>query len=416
MKLLQRANRAHLWVTTVLLVVAGIGLYVLITGSQRAEVSEKLLVNLDRVTDRLKQGGSIPQLPPVIEVVEVHGATLAPPVVKDTVLYDPQEGEEELFREATGMLMLHGTMLRISVRQVILEPHDFIGPIGLSLAGVFLALLVALQVINQRINRTLWRPFNHNLRALKRFNIREEVPLELRADRMVEFEEMNTVISEMAQRVRSDYRALKEFTANAAHEMQTPLASVLNNLELAMQSPALNEALAKDIGTAYGSAQRLSKLHQALLVLARIENRQFTANEPVDLRARVNEQLDHLAEMMAARSITVAPMPPGPPLMIDTDTAMLDLLLANLLGNAIKHNVHDGSIAIHLDGRTLVITNTGRPLDTAPEVLFDRFRKGDPASSSLGLGLAIARSICDSSGWSIAYTHEAGRHRIRIGF
>ena len=166
-------------------------------------------------------------------------------------------------------------MYRITVRQVVLEAHDVFGPIGLSLAAVMLALLIALVTINHRINAKLWAPFQRSLASMKGFDLRHDAALDLPASGTTEFEELNAVVLDLTDRVRSDYRALKDFTANAAHEMRTPVAAVLNRLEQALQSPQLTEGLATDIAAARSAALRLSKLHQALLVLARIENRHF---------------------------------------------------------------------------------------------------------------------------------------------
>jgi two-component system sensor histidine kinase QseC len=89
-------------------------------------------------------------------------------------------------------------------------------------------------------------------------------------------------------------------------------------------------------------------------------------------------------------------------------------LLNNLLGNAIKHNLPGGTIEVTLREKRLTIRNTGKPLTTPPEKLFERFRKDADASPSLGLGLAIVKEICLSYGFEVKYEVQNEWHELSI--
>ncbi|MCB0567717.1 MAG: sensor histidine kinase, partial [Phaeodactylibacter sp.] len=96
------------------------------------------------------------------------------------------------------------------------------------------------------------------------------------------------------------------------------------------------------------------------------------------------------------------------------DPTLAEVLLNNLLINAIKHNIPDGNIEIHLQEQQLSVRNTGQPLTEAPEDLFGRFRKGTDANQSLGLGLAIVREICAIYGFEATYSYQDPWHELTI--
>ena len=94
------------------------------------------------------------------------------------------------------------------------------------------------------------------------------------------------------------------------------------------------------------------------------------------------------------------------------DPNLTTVLINNLLSNAIRHNHEKGFIRTFLDGKRFVISNSGPALAIAPDMLFDRFRKGRQRGDGLGLGLAIVKKICDYSGFGIKYHCENQEHSL----
>ena len=93
------------------------------------------------------------------------------------------------------------------------------------------------------------------------------------------------------------------------------------------------------------------------------------------------------------------------------EPGMAEILLGNLVNNAIRHNGPGGSMRIRLSGTVFTIANTGTdgPLD--PERLFQRF---SGSGKGLGLGLAIAQRVCERQGWSLGYVFEKGMHCFSV--
>lgn len=94
---------------------------------------------------------------------------------------------------------------------------------------------------------------------------------------------------------------------------------------------------------------------------------------------------------------------------------LADILLNNLISNAIRHNEDGGKIDIFLNEEKLIISNTGRLLNFDPAQLFDRFKKGDHSEGS-GLGLAIVKQICDNYQFEISYSFQNDLHNFEILF
>ena len=92
------------------------------------------------------------------------------------------------------------------------------------------------------------------------------------------------------------------------------------------------------------------------------------------------------------------------------------LLLNNLLSNAIRHNMREGKIRVELTHEALIIQNTGFEPNVPTSELFRRFKKGNQTDKSIGIGLAIVKQICEIHHFDIDYTFQTGMHILRVGF
>ena len=129
----------------------------------------------------------------------------------------------------------------------------------------------------------------------------------------------------------------------------------------------------------------------------------------------VGKQLSQLQEQLEAANITLeTSLAPSVPLRVNR--TLLDILVSNLLSNAIRHNIPQGRLWVTLSLQQLTIENTGKAQALPAESLFDRFRKpADRPPGSLGLGLPIAHQISETSGFLLTYTfREPNRHRLEL--
>ena len=415
MKLLVKTNRIYLLFTAILLLITGLLLFTLITSVIKTEATEKLTINKERIKRELIQGKHFENLPPVLEVEEIDMMPVQTKIVKDTMLYDPVEEDEELFHEVTSYELVKDKKYKITLRQVILEPHDYYNSIGFVLLCMMLILLLCLLLVNWRISTNLWKPFYYNLELIKQFKIQDNKPIVLQTSDIKEFSELNKAIENFSEKIITDYSALKEFSENASHEMQTPLAVIKSKLEIFLQAESLDEEQAKQIKSAYDSTVRLSKLNKALLLLTQIENRQFAKTENISLTQIIEKQLLLYEDFIAAKNLIIIKKFEHD-IKVSTSPILLETLVSNIFNNAIKHNIDGGNLIINLKNQSFSVSNNGKPLLVSPEILFNRFSKADPSSQSLGLGLAICKKICDINDWEIKYTAHDDLHDIQVTF
>jgi signal transduction histidine kinase len=98
------------------------------------------------------------------------------------------------------------------------------------------------------------------------------------------------------------------------------------------------------------------------------------------------------------------------------NVSLADIMISNLLNNAIKHNILGGELIINLIPRELSIKNSGKALRIEPEKLFDRFVKESTSNESIGLGLSLVKQICETYNFKVSYNYEHSRHEIKVNF
>jgi signal transduction histidine kinase len=338
-------------------------------------------------------------------------------IYKDTLIFHAIAGlegaeEYEKYRQLTAYETLQGERLKIITRNSLVRNQDFIGIITLSTVIIILLLLTGLWILNTQIAKNIWKPFYKNLDRLKNFSIQDQEPINLEPTSIEEFKELNNSLRNLTQKLQSDFNNLKEFSENASHEMQTPLSIMQSKVELLLQSTGLKKEQIKQLQSIYQAGQRLSKLNKTLLLLAKVENQQFSKKEEISLKTIIDRQLENYEDFSHNKNLKVTT-----DLSNQTLTAnaiLAETLITNLLSNAIRHNIQDGSIEIIYNGKVLLFINTGHPLSEDPEKLFNRFKKMSVSKDSIGLGLAIVKKICEVNLWKIHYSYENDLHKILV--
>ncbi|NND34272.1 MAG: HAMP domain-containing histidine kinase, partial [Saprospiraceae bacterium] len=176
----------------------------------------------------------------------------------------------------------------------------------------------------------------------------------------------------------------------------------------------LTEEQFRLVTSAQRSLKKLSQLGQSLSLLTKIENREFTRGEKIDMSELVNEALQNFKELFEIKGLSVTANIKEK-ILRDLNPHLGTILINNLMHNALRHNIEGGRIEVILDDKHLEINNTGAVPRTPTERMFDRFEKNDPQSDSSGLGLAIVKEICDFHSMKIDYTYDH-EHQINIYF
>lgn len=212
-----------------------------------------------------------------------------------------------------------------------------------------------------------------------------------------EFQELDTVLNQMVNRISELFKKEKQFIANVSHEMLTPIALLNNRFENLLQNSSLNDDAIDKIAGSLRVLDMLKKIINSLLLISRIDNNQYQANESIDLNDLIEGLKKDLKDRFEDKNIKLSIELKNRVLFTGNKT-LLYILLYNLLVNAIKYNKPDGSILVK-DGFEretyyLLISDTGIGMDELYiESIFKRFSRINKEEEGQGLGLAIVDSI-----------------------
>jgi heavy metal sensor kinase len=227
------------------------------------------------------------------------------------------------------------------------------------------------------------------------------------------------VLNRMMDRLETSFRQATRFSADASHELKTPLAIMQGELENALQAAAPGSAEQQLFSNLLEETQRLKTITRSLLLLAQADAGQLKlALEPVDLSGELEAIIED-ARVLAADSRLQFDVELQPQVRVEADRALLHTAMLNLITNAIKYNDPDGKISLALTATesqivfTVCNSGPGIPAEDQPRI-FDRFyrvgRAGRPGVDGIGLGLSLAREIVRAHGGELALKEShAGR-------
>lgn len=281
---------------------------------------------------------------------------------------------------------------------------------------VFLAVSLSFYITVRFITHRLWHPFNDTLCKAEQFNIAQGDIPELMETDVYEFDRLNRSLTKLMEKDSETFRIQKEFSENASHELQTPLAVMRGKLDLLMQED-LGERQMQIVSDLYRLTTRMTHLNRNLLLLAKIDNAQYAEQEDVEVAALLSASLPMYNVLQKEGKIQVEDRRSSAQIKLRANPTLLDCLLKNLIVNAIRHSVSDKDIRVFIEDDSLTVCNRladDTPLDAS--LLFCRFQSGGAQKSGNGLGLAIVKAICDFHGWTVHYAFEEKEHRFVVKF
>lgn len=336
-------------------------------------------------------------------------------IYKDTLMYRLNEDDLEPVRVLKTAFEHQNNYYQLNIISSLVEEDDLIEDSFYSILWLFILLITSVIIINNLILKKVWNPFYDILNQLKNYRLDKEEPLLNIATKTSEFVQLQDASNILIQHSKETFASQKQFTENASHELQTPVAIILNKLELLLESENLIDKDANTIAEVIKIAERLTKLNKSLLLLAKIENKQFSDEEGISVSAVIDELLPNYQDLADYKNISIQ-FSKNSDVQVVMNKSLLEILISNLLKNAIFHNQKEGKITIELNNEFLKISNSGKALALNAKTIFNRFVKEDTTNLTTGLGLAICKTICESYGFQIQYLFENSAHSFYIYF
>ena len=424
MKLLTKTN-IYISITTALLFALGVFvIYQVIIIKLDKDVDEQLLSAKEKIITGLNEG-----IPPKEFLSNIGQKIYIKEIEKQTVFdnqfveyVEKKPGDSlsggETTSEVTQRELLFQSKANNKFYEVTvcisLSEGKKMGEYIIGVVLIFLAVSIFfLFLLNRYISAFIWSPFYDTLSKIKTWNIKKNETIEFKPNDIDEFHLLNDTVKDLTQQIQLDYYNLKEFTENVSHEAQTPLSIISTKLELLLQENNYSEKQHEHLLQAYRATQRMYKLNEALILLTRIENKQFIDKSELDITEGIDERIDALSDFIEAKNIRIS-KEYNKTIKREVNPVLLTILLNNLFINAIKYNLEDnGSIRIIIDENTFSIENTSPMEKIDKQFIFERFNKNS-TSGSLGVGLSLIKKVVDFFNWQVTYSYKDGVHKFKI--
>ena len=233
-----------------------------------------------------------------------------------------------------------------------------------------------------------------------------------------ELDRLAATLNDMLARLDVTFRQIRQFSADASHELQTPLTILQGELEVAIRAPRSPDEYRRVLTSALEESKRIARLVEGLLLLSRADAGVLRMDhQPVDLAHLVAEVCKQSQVLAKARGVTLD-LGPLTPVTIQGDPQHLRRLLVNLVDNGLKYTLAGGcvTLALHQEGVWAILRVADTGIGLAPEeqeLVFEKFRQaGNPLTrqhAGTGLGLSIVRELTKLLGGEVTLQSELGR-------
>lgn len=353
-------------------------------------------------------------------------------ILKEEFIYiEPLQGEHtnaEVFENAQRIIENETVDFRVLMYTFKSNGQYYLLEVGKSLSRIellqdyfrkltfFVLIIVILITIGADVmfTRYLLRPMQLIRDKLKRTNHPESFDFTTTETTTVDFRHLDESINEMMHKINAAFGHERQFIANVSHELLTPISIMKNKLENSLADEKIPDDVAMRIIEITNTLNRLIKIVNALLLISRIDNRQFLREDDLQLKDLVNEVVAEIEDRAIEKNVTIKSTIQNEIILQKVNKYLLFTMLYNLVNNAIKYNVENGSIIIEASTNNakieLYVKDTGEGIAYENlDTLFEPFKKiKKDKLGSHGLGLPIVKTIADFHGITLNVVSKVG--------
>lgn len=376
------------------------------------------LENLNKIVEKKLLTQSIEQ------ITEEH------PYVKISILDESQKNlVDEVIREGNyewnNMLQSNVNYVSVTTYPFIGNKHysirsqfsltiidnDFFVGIVMVVAWIFVFVIITIIFFGELITKNLYTPFYHLIDEMKRFDVREKHQLKLIKSDITELNQLNDLFVKSSSQSIQHYEALKEFTQNLSHELQTPIANIKGKIELMLNSELTEEQMFS-LSKMYDELNKVSAINRSLVLLMSLDHHEIT-NEKINVSDLLKDIIADHEDLILMNGVELT-LDIEANIFMNLNPLLAQIVFSNLISNANRHNIKNGKISIILNQNTFIISNTGRDQEFTNETIFQRFKKGKYNSESIGIGLALVKKTLTLYQYEIEYKFHQDVHSFSI--
>jgi two-component system OmpR family sensor kinase len=332
-----------------------------------------------------------------------------------TVFETLPDTSEEPLRMVSLPTQVRGQRFAVQVAGSLDDVNQILRSAAMLFALMAAALLAALGWAGARLSNKLFVAIENivdQAREIEDGNLHRRLP---HPGDDGEIGQLVHTLNAMLERIEQAFDTQRRFTADASHELRSPLSRLRAEIEITLRRPRDSGDYVTALRSCLEEVERLTTLVEELLMLARIDAGQERGSAaPVSLAALARDTIERLAPQARARGIAIT-LSDDLPQALDVDGAPLGLVLRNILDNAVKFSPPGGRIDVRLadvaHGTVLTVADQGPGIgDDELPFLFDRFFRGDGARADgidgVGLGLALCQAILRAAGGKIEVANQ----------
>lgn len=436
--------RLTLWygcVLAIILLLSGVGIYILTQFHLLERTDRTLSEGLDSVQEELEEASTSAGLQARLHrrfghyehlLYDIRYVGQSSPLFSRRLSEQPfpdplgqlPEGETDLssFRATTGEQWRiarriiqgpDGQIVASVAASLTADQHELWELLG-TLAGVGSIAIVAALVGGYVLARRALAPIDRMTQAAQEISGRRLDGRIVASNSDDELGRLAATLNGMIDRLAQSLSEMRQFTADAAHELRTPLAVIRTEAEVVLRSPRSPEEYRRSLEMLLEEVEQLGQLANQLLLLAREDAQSARiVRAPVQLERVVREALTHFQPIAGNTSVEVLATTNG--CNVEGDPERLRQLVWNLLDNALKFTPPGGQVRVALEQReaeaVLTVADSGSGIASEHlDKIFNRFYRADTArqGTGAGLGLSICRAIAEAHGGTIAVESDVG--------
>jgi len=425
MKLNFKILLCNIFLSVGILLAGSVGLYYLISYSVYDELDNHLLQHkIDIVRQVQSDPESMKQIQNLgglgsyewvdITAQDNHNQTISNQFATIDTLRSSSDTTSETYRRLTTSISVGNQHYTVKIYEEVTGWQNISQTILMSVLAGLLVWVLLLYFVNQIVFKRLLTPFYNTVNTLETISQPTDLDKQFPHSTTYEVDVLNRALNKMMNQIRGSFEDQKKFIQNVSHELLTPLAIIRQKTEkMLSQSSDLDRELVQTASDIHETTVRLSRLSNALLLISRVENKQYERNEEVDITQVTETVLGELEDFITLKNIVVDKN-------FKTDIAVLgnkeliESALYNVIQNAVKFSPENSTLTIKSSRasaghKELQIIDSGPGIP--PEIkdsLFERFQsvnnssKKDDNYRGSGLGLSLVKSICDLHGFECA--------------
>lgn len=413
MKLLRRYNNWFLKITAMLLVVGCLVIFFTFKYLFTDEINEQMQFQKAQLLSESYTIINPPTQAPIEGIFTELVATKGIDIIKNVEYLDKVEHENVPFTEYVFYKPLQNQFIKFTIRKSTIEEEDLLYTLITVIIFIFILFCIILYFLNRKVSANLFSPFFNTIEKIKQHQTFANKPLQLPKTRIEEFTLLNEALNNFDNNLRNEYKKVSQFTDNASHELQTPIAIISNRIESILENSANDDEIKKELAEIFETVQQMKKTNETLLLLSRLNNNNFKNEVECDLTEIISSKIENYLQFGFFSDLKIEAYYSSF-LIKGMNNELANILVDNILTNAIKHNINNGFIDVVMSANAMVVKNSGLPLQKPAIEMFNRFERNNDIANGTGLGLSIVQEICSLYNLTVSYTEANGIHTITI--